>query len=68
VIDSLSFLVAPMLSSAEANGHALMVRLGHLVKQLAQRFSLVVLTTNHLVGGADASCLIVTGDRAGLRI
>lgn len=56
VIDSLSFLVAPMLSSAEANGHALMVCLGRMVKQIAQRFSLVALTTNHLVGGTTALC------------
>ncbi|BDA46231.1 DNA repair protein RAD51 homolog 4 [Coccomyxa sp. Obi] len=53
VIDSLSFLVAPMLSSAEVNGHALMVCLGRLVKQIAQRFSLVALTTNHIVGGYE---------------
>ncbi len=52
VVDSLSFLVAPMLGSAEADGHALMICLGRALKQLAQRHSLVALTTNHLVGGA----------------
>lgn len=40
-----------MLSSAEAIGHALMICLGRAVKLLAQSFSLVALTTNHLVGG-----------------
>lgn len=43
-----------MLSSAEVNGHALMVCLGRMVKQIAQQVSLVALTTNHLVGGGSA--------------
>lgn len=52
VVDSLSFVVAPMLGSTEVDGHALMICLGRSIKQLAQRHSIVALTTNHLVGGA----------------
>jgi hypothetical protein len=58
IIDSLSFLVTPVLGSAEVDGHALMICLGRLIKQLAQTFSLVVLTTNHLVGGVSCMPLL----------
>lgn len=53
VVDSPASLVSPLLGGAGAGpqGHALMVSLGRQLRFLASRFTLAVLSTNHLVGG-----------------
>ena len=52
VVDSLSFLVSPVMGPGGADdGHALMICLGRALKALAQRHTLAVITTNHIVGG-----------------
>ncbi|XP_017253116.1 DNA repair protein RAD51 homolog 4 isoform X2 [Daucus carota subsp. sativus] len=49
IVDSISSLVTPILGSG-AHGHALMVSLGFLLKELAYEHNLSVLVTNHMVG------------------
>lgn len=53
VVDSPTSLVSPLLGGAGAGpqSHALMVSLGRELRFLARRFTLAVLSTNHLVGG-----------------
>lgn len=71
VVDSASFVgAAAMLAAAGGpssgggdqghQGQALLVTLGRALKQLAQRFALGVLATNHLVGGEGLINLFVT--------
>ena len=55
VVDSLSFLVSPVMGPGGAeDGHALMICLGRALKALAQKHTLAVITTNHIVGGGAA--------------
>lgn len=49
IVDSISSLVTPILGSG-AHGHALMVSVGFLLKELAYEHNLSVLVTNHMVG------------------
>ena len=54
VIDSVSALVAPILGGArQSQGHVLMTTLGQQLRQLADRFGVAVLVTNHTVGGTS---------------
>ncbi|KAF5447024.1 hypothetical protein F2P56_032608 [Juglans regia] len=51
IVDSISSLVTPILGGGGSQGHALMASAGFLLKKLAHEHNLVVLVTNHTVGG-----------------
>ncbi|KAI3811619.1 hypothetical protein L1987_21345 [Smallanthus sonchifolius] len=51
IIDSVSSLIAPLLGGGNAQGHALMVSVGYLLKKLADRHNIAVVVTNHMVSG-----------------
>ncbi|XP_040992950.1 DNA repair protein RAD51 homolog 4 isoform X4 [Juglans microcarpa x Juglans regia] len=51
IVDSMSSLVTPILGGGGSQGHALMTSAGFLLKKLAHEHNLVVLVTNHTVGG-----------------
>eukprot|EP00884_Botryococcus_braunii_P017193 jgi/Botrbrau1/4157/Bobra.0192s0025.1 len=59
VVDSPAALIGPLLGGAGAGhqGHALMIALGRQLRSLARRFTLAVLSTNHLVGGGRGAGL-----------
>lgn len=58
IVDSLSFLVSPVMGPGGTDdGHALMICLGRALKQLAQKHKLAVISTNHIVGGASPPAL-----------
>lgn len=59
IVDSLSSLVSPVMGpGGSEDGHSLMICLGRALKGLAQRHSLAVITTNHIVGGVHPAMLI----------
>nr|XP_043609950.1 DNA repair protein RAD51 homolog 4 isoform X2 [Erigeron canadensis] len=51
IVDSISSLIAPVLGGSNAQGHALMVSVGYLLKELADRHNIAVVVTNHMVSG-----------------
>ncbi|GMN24365.1 hypothetical protein TIFTF001_000532 [Ficus carica] len=51
IIDSISSLITPILGGSGLQGHSLMTSVGFLLKKLAHEHNLVVLVTNHTVGG-----------------
>ncbi|XP_024032178.1 DNA repair protein RAD51 homolog 4 [Morus notabilis] len=51
IVDSISSLITPILGGSGLQGHSLMVSAGCLLKKLAHQHNLVVLVTNHTVGG-----------------
>ncbi|KAK9940367.1 hypothetical protein M0R45_017033 [Rubus argutus] len=51
IIDSISSLITPIIGNSGSQGRALMASAGYLLKKLAQEHNLVVLVTNHTVGG-----------------
>lgn len=51
IIDSISSLITPILGGSGLQGHSLMTSAGFLLKKLAHEHNLVVLVTNHTVGG-----------------
>ncbi|XP_060215935.1 DNA repair protein RAD51 homolog 4 isoform X1 [Lycium barbarum] len=51
IIDSISSLITPILGGGGAQGHALMVSVGFLLKRLAHEHDISILVTNHMVGG-----------------
>ncbi|KAH7293902.1 hypothetical protein KP509_28G047300 [Ceratopteris richardii] len=51
VVDSISSLVSPVLSSSYMQGHALMMTCGHTLIKIANENNVCVLVTNHMVTG-----------------
>ncbi|KAK4441119.1 DNA repair protein [Sesamum alatum] len=62
IIDSLSSLIAPVLGSGGAHGHALMVTAGFLLKELAHEHNLSIVVTNHMVAGEAGSSKPALGE------
>jgi hypothetical protein len=55
VVDSPAAVIAPVLGGGNqhSQGHALMMGVARILRSLARRFSVAVLTTNHMVGGTN---------------
>ncbi|KAJ0983955.1 hypothetical protein J5N97_002311 [Dioscorea zingiberensis] len=51
IIDSISFLITPILGGKDSQGRMLMVSCGTLLKKLANEHNISILVTNHMVGG-----------------
>ncbi|XP_062016495.1 DNA repair protein RAD51 homolog 4 isoform X3 [Rosa rugosa] len=51
IVDSISSLITPILGNIGSQGRALMTSAGYLLKKLAHEHNIVVLVTNHTVGG-----------------
>ncbi|XP_050369238.1 DNA repair protein RAD51 homolog 4 [Argentina anserina] len=51
IVDSISSLISPILGNSSSQGRALMTSAGYLLKKLAHEHNIVVLVTNHTVGG-----------------
>ncbi|XP_076891072.1 DNA repair protein RAD51 homolog 4-like [Bidens hawaiensis] len=62
IIDSVSSLIAPILGGNSAQGHALMVSVGYLLKKLADRHNIAVVITNHMVSGEGGSLKPALGE------
>lgn len=62
IIDSISSLIGPVLGGSNAQGHALMVSVGYLLKELAHQHNIAVLVTNHMVGGEGGSLKAALGE------
>ncbi|KAI3489945.1 hypothetical protein L1887_45859 [Cichorium endivia] len=62
IIDSISSLIAPILGGSNAQGHALMVSVGYLLKELADRHNIAVVVTNHMVGGEGGNLKPALGE------
>jgi hypothetical protein len=55
VVDSPAAVIAPVLGGGNqhSQGHALMMAVARMLRSLARRFNVAVLTTNHMVGGTN---------------
>ncbi|MCO5568873.1 hypothetical protein L7F22_022575 [Adiantum nelumboides] len=53
VLDSISSVVSPVLSSSYVQGHALMMNCGQKLKRIASDNNLCILVTNHMVTGEN---------------
>ncbi|XP_024975131.1 DNA repair protein RAD51 homolog 4 isoform X2 [Cynara cardunculus var. scolymus] len=62
IVDSISSLIAPILGGSNAHGHALMVSVGYLLKELADRHNIAVVVTNHMVGGEGGTLKPALGE------
>ncbi|GAQ77799.1 DNA repair protein RAD51 [Klebsormidium nitens] len=51
ILDSASAIISPVLGGAHTQGHALMVSLSGLLRQIALKHNIAVLVTNHTVSG-----------------
>ncbi|KAM0941298.1 putative ATP diphosphatase [Dioscorea sansibarensis] len=51
IIDSISFLITPILGGKDSQGRMLMLSCGTLLKKLANEHNISVLVTNHMVRG-----------------
>lgn len=55
ILDSISSVVAPVLSSSYVQGHALMMKCGQTLRKIASENNVCVLVTNHTVAGENGS-------------
>ncbi|KAI3667628.1 hypothetical protein L6452_42699 [Arctium lappa] len=62
IVDSISSLIAPILGGSNAQGHALMVSVGYLLKELADRHNIALVVTNHMVGGEGGTLKPALGE------
>lgn len=62
IIDSISSLISPILGGSNAQGHALMVSIGYLLKELADRHNIAVVVTNHMVSGEGGTLKRALGE------
>ncbi|PWA59538.1 Rad51 domain-containing protein [Artemisia annua] len=62
IIDSISSLISPILGGSNAQGHALMVSIGYLLKELADRHNIAVVVTNHMVSGEGGTLKPALGE------
>ncbi|KAJ9543650.1 hypothetical protein OSB04_023357 [Centaurea solstitialis] len=62
IVDSVSSLIAPILGGSSAQGHALMVSVGYLLKELADKHNIAVVVTNHMVGGEGGTLKPALGE------
>nr|XP_016436785.1 PREDICTED: DNA repair protein RAD51 homolog 4-like isoform X1 [Nicotiana tabacum] len=62
IIDSISTLITPILGGGGAQGHALMVSVGFLLKRLAHEHDICILVTNHMVAGEKGTSKPALGE------
>ncbi|KAK2989683.1 hypothetical protein RJ640_015532 [Escallonia rubra] len=62
IVDSISSLITPILGGSGAQGHALMISAGFLLKELAHRHNLSAVVTNHMVGGEGGTLKPALGE------
>ncbi|KAJ0734622.1 putative ATP diphosphatase [Helianthus annuus] len=62
IVDSISSLIAPILGGNNAQGHALMVSVGYMLKKLADRHNIAVVVTNHMVSGEGGNLKPALGE------
>uniref|UniRef100_A0A2P2LSY2 DNA repair protein RAD51 homolog 4 isoform X1 n=3 Tax=Rhizophora mucronata TaxID=61149 RepID=A0A2P2LSY2_RHIMU len=62
IIDSISSLITPVLGGSGSQGHALMTTAGVLLKKLAHEHNIVLLVTNHMVGGEGSNLKPALGE------
>ncbi|GJX69103.1 DNA repair protein RAD51 homolog 4 isoform X1 [Tanacetum coccineum] len=62
IIDSISSLISPILGGSNAQGHALMVSIGYLLKELADKHNIAVVVTNHMVSGEGGTLKPALGE------
>lgn len=54
VIDSIGALLSPIVGGKQQQGHALMMSIARLIKDIASEFHIAFLVTNYVVSGGDA--------------
>ncbi|XP_071720339.1 DNA repair protein RAD51 homolog 4 isoform X2 [Rutidosis leptorrhynchoides] len=62
IVDSISSLIAPVLGGSNSQGYVLMVSVGYLLKELADRHNIAVLVTNHMVSGEGGNLKPALGE------
>ncbi|XP_009594024.1 DNA repair protein RAD51 homolog 4 isoform X2 [Nicotiana tabacum] len=62
IIDSISSLITPILGGGGAQGHALMVSVGFLLKRLTHEHDICILVTNHMVAGEKGTSKPALGE------